>query len=69
MTSPKYKSLFGKKLKKETKKEEIPKEKTSVEEKLEIENLKNELLRKLKNNKVAKKAALIIKEMIKSNKD
>ncbi|MEE2743551.1 MAG: hypothetical protein VYD54_06550 [Bdellovibrionota bacterium] len=59
MTSPKYKSLFKKGSKKEKKPEE---------EKLEIEDLKSKILKNLKGRKAAKKAALIIEEMIKSKK-
>ena len=59
MTSPKYKSLFKKGSKKEKKPEE---------EKLEIEDLKSKILKNLKGRTAAKKAALIIEEMIKSKK-
>jgi hypothetical protein len=74
MVSSKYKSLFEKKTLKKAnhgQKKSPPKEKegSEIKDKLEIKQLKHALLKKLKDGKTAKKAALIIEGMIKSNKN
>ena len=74
MASSKYKSLFEKKKSKKAdhNQNQSPskeKESSEIKDKLEIKQLKNALLKKIKDGKTAKKAALIIEEMIKSNKN
>ena len=73
MSKAKFNKLFKKqKIKKASSKKKgvkpPDKEKSQYEDKAIIESLKENLSRKLKNEKVAKKAALIIEEMIKSKK-
>jgi hypothetical protein len=75
MASSKYKSLFEKKKSKKadnnrnnSPSKEKQKESSEIKDKLEIKQLKSALLKKIKDGKTAKKAALIIEEMIKSNK-